>query len=121
MISGNLAFEMGWWGANQSYSSIEISISLRNGSGKGSGKGLGNGLGNDSVIGWNLAFWMGWWGVHQSDSSIEISISSGKVFGERFGSSARLFCLYEKYSLDEMEETLQCLVFIFQERQKPTT
>ena len=51
MIGGNLAFGMGWWGANQSDFSKDISISLgmvwgiKTGIGFENGSGIG--LGND--------------------------------------------------------------------------
>ena len=43
VIGQNLAFGMECWGANQSDSSIDISLGNRLGT--GSGNGLGNGLG----------------------------------------------------------------------------
>ena len=58
VINGNLTFGMGSLAANQSDSSMGISISSGNGLGKalgnGLGKSFGNGLGNGSVIGGNL-------------------------------------------------------------------
>ena len=77
MIGGNLAFGIGWWGANQSGSS----------SGKSCGKILrenlvGQGGGEKAnlrkaVIGGNLAFGIRWWGAGNA-----VGKSCGKILWE---------------------------------------
>ena len=102
VIGGNLAFGIGWWGANQSGSSLGKSCGKflqENLAGKSCGKILaGKSCGKilreilagkggrekanlrKAVIGGNLAFRIGWWGANQSGSSL--GKSCGKILGE---------------------------------------
>ena len=83
MIGGNLAFGIGWWGANQSGSSLGKScrkILHEILAGKSCGKILQENLAwngggekanlRKAVIGRNLAFGIGWWRANQSGSSL---------------------------------------------------
>ena len=86
MIGGNLAFGIGWWGANQSGSS----------SGKSCRKILWENLAGQgerekaklrkAVIGGNLAFGIGWWEANQSGSSL--GKSCGKILWEILAGNA---------------------------------
>ena len=81
MIGRKLAFWNGWWGDNQSASSLGNFAG--NSAGNLAGNAVGNLVGNaagqgggdkaylkKAVIGGNLAFGIGWWGANQSTFSL---------------------------------------------------